>query len=185
MSLAIYNSWKNLDVDFQYQRATSSCMGLLPDTQNCRMRLRRECWEHFPPPPTLKETASLRSRHASRHVRHARAVMHVGIAHKRWRGKRSRCIRTRNFTYLARDRLSTVLKRSGITFTVYELIIEILRKLLFSNFDTNIPIRSPTCTCHGICKLTICLDRCFTFKKNPHFFRIRIVHPEAPCCVPP
>ena len=41
-------------------------------------------------PPTLKETASWRFRHASRHVRHARAVMHVGIANPLWRGKRSR-----------------------------------------------------------------------------------------------
>ena len=42
------------------------------------------------PPPTSKETAGSRSRHASRHVRHARAVMHVGIANPRWWGKRSR-----------------------------------------------------------------------------------------------
>ena len=67
--------------------------------------MRRECRERFPPPPISKETASWRSRHASRHVRDARAVMHVGIAHLRWRGKRSRHsrrMRTRNFTYLAR-----------------------------------------------------------------------------------
>ena len=43
----------------------------------------------FSPPPTSKETANL-SRHASRHVRHPRAVMHAGIANPRWRGKRSR-----------------------------------------------------------------------------------------------
>ena len=46
-----------------------------------------------------------RSRHASRHVRHARAVMHVWIACPRWWGKRyrhSRCMRTCNFLYLAR-----------------------------------------------------------------------------------
>ena len=41
-------------------------------------------------PPTSKETASSRSRHASRHVRDARAVMHVGIVNPRWLGKRSR-----------------------------------------------------------------------------------------------
>ena len=46
--------------------------------------------ETFSPPPTWKETASQQSRDASRHVRHARAVMHVGIANPRWRGKRSR-----------------------------------------------------------------------------------------------
>ena len=44
----------------------------------------------FSSPPTSKETASLRSRHASRRVRHARAVMHVGIANPRWQRKRSR-----------------------------------------------------------------------------------------------
>ena len=44
----------------------------------------------FSPPPTPKETANERSRHASRHVHHARAVMHVGIANLRWRRKRSR-----------------------------------------------------------------------------------------------
>ena len=67
--------------------------------------MRRECRECFPPPPISKETDSWRSRHASRHVRDARAVMYVGIAHLRWRGKRSRHsrrMRTRHFTYLAR-----------------------------------------------------------------------------------
>ena len=42
------------------------------------------------PSLTSKETASYRPRHASRYVRHARAVMYVGIANPRWRGKRSR-----------------------------------------------------------------------------------------------
>ena len=41
----------------------------------------------FSPPPTSKEIASYRSRRASRHVRHARAVMHVRIDNPRWRGK--------------------------------------------------------------------------------------------------
>ena len=62
-------------------------MDLLPDTQNYRLRMRRECRERFPPPPISKETASKRSWHASRHVRDARAVMHVGIAYLRWREK--------------------------------------------------------------------------------------------------
>ena len=80
-------------------------MSLLPDAWNCGLRMSRECRERFPPPPTSKEIASYRPRHASRHVRDARAVMHVGIAYPRWRGKRSWqswCMRTRNFTYLAR-----------------------------------------------------------------------------------
>ena len=41
----------------------------------------------FSAPPTSKESASYRSRHASRHVRHARDVMHDGIANPHWRGK--------------------------------------------------------------------------------------------------
>ena len=44
----------------------------------------------FSPPPISKETDSYRSRHVSRHVRYARAVMHVGIPKPRWRGKRCR-----------------------------------------------------------------------------------------------
>ena len=36
------------------------------------------------------ETASLWSRHASRHLRHTRVVMDVVIVNTRWRGKRSR-----------------------------------------------------------------------------------------------
>ena len=56
--------------------------------KNCRLHMRRECRERFPPPSISKETDSLRSRHASRHVRDAGAVMHVGIYYPRWRGKR-------------------------------------------------------------------------------------------------
>ena len=45
------------------------------------------------PPPSAKETASQRSRHASRHVRDARTVMNAGIANPRWRRQRSRHFR--------------------------------------------------------------------------------------------
>ena len=44
----------------------------------------------FSPQPTSKDTTNQRSRHAPQHVREARAVMHIGIANPRWRGKRSR-----------------------------------------------------------------------------------------------
>ena len=40
-------------------------------------------------PPSSKESGNHQSRHASRYVRHARVVMHVGIANPRLRGKRS------------------------------------------------------------------------------------------------
>ena len=49
-------------------------MGLLPDTQNCGCACAGNAGNVFP------VTAGKRSRHASRHVRHARAVMHAGIA---------------------------------------------------------------------------------------------------------
>ena len=49
-------------------------MGLLPDTQNCGCACAGNAGNAFP------VTAGQRSRHASRHVRHTRAVMHAGIA---------------------------------------------------------------------------------------------------------
>ena len=54
----------------------------------------------FSPSPNSKGTDNKRSRNASRHVRHARAVMQVGIANPWWRGKRSRhsrCMRNPQF----------------------------------------------------------------------------------------
>ena len=51
----------------------------------------------FSPPPTPRETANKQPRHASRHVRDACAVMHVGIATRRWREKRSRRMRNPQF----------------------------------------------------------------------------------------
>ena len=49
---------------------------------------------------TSKETTSYRPWYASPHMRRARALMHVGIANPRWRGKRSRysqCMRNPQF----------------------------------------------------------------------------------------
>ena len=48
----------------------------------------RECRERFPCHRLHKK--SLVGNHASRHVRHARTEMHVGIANPWWRGKPSR-----------------------------------------------------------------------------------------------
>ena len=56
-------------------------MGLLPDTQNCGCACAGNAGNVFP------ATAGKRSRHASRHVRHARAVMHAGIANLRFPSK--------------------------------------------------------------------------------------------------
>ena len=49
-------------------------MGLLVDRQNCGLRMRRECRERFP------RHRGLAIPNASRHVRHARAMMHAVIA---------------------------------------------------------------------------------------------------------
>ena len=49
-------------------------MGLLPDTYNCGCACAGNAGNVFP------ATAGKRSRHASRHVRDARAEMHAGIA---------------------------------------------------------------------------------------------------------
>ena len=65
-------------------------MGLLPNTSNCGCACARNAGNVFP------ATAGKQSRHASRHVRDARAVMHAGIANSRFPlnsaagGKRSR-----------------------------------------------------------------------------------------------
>ena len=53
-------------------------MGLLPDTQNCGCACAGNAGNVFP------VTAGKRSRHASRHVRDARAVIYAGIANYRF-----------------------------------------------------------------------------------------------------
>ena len=80
----------------------------------------------FLPTPNSKETASWRSRHASRHVRDARAVMHVGIANPRWLGKRSRhSRRMRNPQYIFGNRpmawpgLNVLIKQRSSLYPLY------------------------------------------------------------------
>ena len=63
-------------------------MGLLPDTENCELRMRRECRERFPRHPLQRKPLV-----SDPGMHHARAVMHVGITNPRWRGKRSRHFR--------------------------------------------------------------------------------------------
>ena len=107
-------------------------MDLLSDKQNCGLRMRWECrerarlspWTSYQiskiagcacagnagnvfPNTDFKETASQRSRHASRHVRHAHTVMHVGIANPWWRGKGSQHYRRmRNPHFCVSDKRS-------------------------------------------------------------------------------
>ena len=65
-------------------------MDLLPDKQNCGLRMRRECRECFP--HHWLQRKQLVNDHGMHHgtcVTHD-AVMHVGIANPWWRGKGSR-----------------------------------------------------------------------------------------------
>ena len=88
-----------------FKPGKQSSIGLLPDTQNCGCACARNAGNVFP------VTAGERSWHASRHVRHARAVMHAGIANYRFplkspagenvTGIPGACA-TCNFTYLVR-----------------------------------------------------------------------------------
>ena len=73
-------------------------MGLLPDKSNCGCACAGNTGNVFP------ATAGKRFRHASRHVRDARAVMHAGIAYPRFPGIPGACA-TLNFTYLVRGPL--------------------------------------------------------------------------------
>ena len=84
-------------------------MGLLPDTQICGCACAGNAGKVFP------VTTGKRSRHASRHVRHARAVMHAGIANQRFPLKSAvgenvpgipGACATCNFTYLVRGPLN-------------------------------------------------------------------------------
>ena len=80
-------------------------MGLLPNTSNCGCACVGNAGNVFP------ATAGKQSRHASRHVRDGRAVMHARIANSRFLlnsaagenvpGIPGACA-TRNFTYLVR-----------------------------------------------------------------------------------
>ena len=51
-------NWSAKHVDRTIKQLGLIAMHLLPDTQNCGLRMHRECWERFIPPPSSKETAS-------------------------------------------------------------------------------------------------------------------------------
>ena len=64
-------------------------MGLLPDTQNCRLRMRQECWEHFPHHRLQKKPlVSDPGMHYGRCITHVLWCM-SGSLTSRCRGKRS------------------------------------------------------------------------------------------------
>ena len=103
-------------------------MGLLPDTQNCGCACAGNAGNVFP------VTAGKRSRHASRHVRHARAVMHAGIANYRFPLKSAAgenvpgipgACATCNFTYLVRgpwDEIQFSLFQATKWITVFRIV---------------------------------------------------------------
>ena len=75
-------------------------MGLLPDTRNCGLRMRRECRERFPHHRLQRKPLV-----SDPDIHQGTCVTHVGISNQRWRenapGIPSACA-THNFAYLAR-----------------------------------------------------------------------------------
>ena len=70
-------------------------MGLLPKTQNCRLRMPRECRKRF-----LRHRPQRKPLVSNPGMHEARAVMHAEIANPWWWGKRSphsRCMRNPQF----------------------------------------------------------------------------------------
>ena len=82
--VAVSWCWFNWSPVTQEVRAATA-MGLLPDTQNSGLRMRRECQERFP-----RHRLQRKPLVSDPGMHDARALMHVGIAIPRWRGKRSR-----------------------------------------------------------------------------------------------
>ena len=152
------------------------------------MRMRRKCRDVF------LATAGKRSRHASRHVRDARAVMHAGIANLRfplksagWEnvpGIPGACT-TRNLTYLARgplnsmqcglhfgpDEESTITTNPQIDCLVQDcsisctLAMEILQSAL--NHRNNL-------SCLSRRKSSVCFEKCFLWHSLKPDYKLRI-----------
>ena len=108
ISMGICRRWRHMQCSHTALLCMfNSChaMGLLPDKQYCGCACAGNAGNAFP------VTTGKRSRHASRHVRHARAVMHVGIANLRFPLKSAAgenvpgipgACATCNYTYLVR-----------------------------------------------------------------------------------
>ena len=91
-----YYFWWQFDITLM--TSATIIMGLLPDTQNCGLRMHRECRERF-----THHRLQRKPLVSDLSMRHARAVMHVGIANPRGGehvpGIPGACA-TRNFAYL-------------------------------------------------------------------------------------
>ena len=88
-------------------RVWLSHMGLLPDTQNCVLRMRRECRERFP-----RHRLQRKSLISDPDMHHGTCVTHVpwcnvGIANQRWQGKRSRRMRNTQFLVSGKRPMAT------------------------------------------------------------------------------
>ena len=100
------------------------------------------------PPPTSKETASSRSRHASRHVRDACVLLHVWIANPRWRGKRSRhsrCIGNPQF-YVSGKRPMVGYRFDPIK---YDMVPPVVHQYRMCKIDLQ-PIKDIPCIAHKL-----------------------------------
>ena len=99
--------------------ADKACVFASWASYQIRKIVRCTCAGDVFPPPTSEETASWRSRHASRHVRHAHVVIHVGIANPRWREKRprhSRCTRNPQFYGSGKRPIAALILSTAIAF---------------------------------------------------------------------
>ena len=119
-------------------------MGLLPDTQNCGLRMRRECWEHF-----LRHRG-LAIRHASRHVRDACRDSKLAVSFEVGGGENVPGIHgasaTRNFTYLARGPCGTVF--SMIPHALYYSLVAEVRSI-WSSIPDGLLIATNQCRWHN------------------------------------
>ena len=105
-------NWPNSQIPQQFhipqctiQNRNVNWMGLLPDRQNCGLRMRRECRECFSPPPTSKkQLVSDPGMHHGTCVTHVPWCMSGSLAPRGGENVPSipGACATRNFTYLAR-----------------------------------------------------------------------------------
>ena len=101
-------------------------MGFLPDTHNCGLCMRGECGERFSRHQLQKNPLG-----SDPGVHDARAVMHIGNAKPRWRGKRSRHSRR-----IARPVILSVWQGGHTASCVAVRFAQLLQKYIYFNMFT-------------------------------------------------
>ena len=148
-------------------------------------------------PPTSKKTPSYQPQHASRHVHHARALMHVGISNPRWQGKRSRhsrrmhnqqfCVSVKRLMAKKRRLLETLrdTRQDNDTFSYNSFFILLMRFLSPFHSANGISmneIQERVCVPviyiiqFDIYKDSICWNKCFFVRKGNIVNQVIINH---------